>query len=137
MTDVSGTCSSKVVSQTMIGLPGEADHQVGIAMISGQHTSRGTPWDGAKLTYVGTADVTAGNGEQRGYFHNKHTDGAVSHGTFVAKVSAPAGVVTVEGTWTLAGGSGSLAGVKGGGAFKAQMTSPTDSEMTWSGSYQV
>ncbi len=125
MTDISGTCSSKVVSQTMIGLPGEADHP------------RGTPWDGAKLTYVGTADVIGGNGEQRGYFHNTHTDGAVSHGTFVAKVSAPAGAVTVEGTWTLAGGSGSLAGVKGGGVFKAQMTSPTDSQMTWSGSYQV
>ena len=60
-------------------------------MISGQHTSRGTPWDGAKLTYVGTADITGGNGEQRGYFHNTHPDGAVSHGTFVAKVSAPAG----------------------------------------------
>ena len=89
---------------------------------------------GAKLTYVGTADVTGGNGEQRGYFHNTHTDGAVSHGTFVAKVSAPGGVVTVEGTRTLVGGSGSLAGVKGGGAFKAQMTSPTGSEMTWSGS---
>ena len=73
-----------------------------------------------KLTYVGTADVTGGDGEQRGYFRNTHTDGAVSRGTFVAQVSAPGGVVTVEGTWTLAGGSGSLAGVKGRWVFKSQ-----------------
>lgn len=85
----------------MIGVPGEANHQVRIA------------------------------------FHNSHTDGAVSHGTFAAKVSAPGRIVTVEGTWTLSGASGSLAGVKGGSAFKAQMTPPTSSEMTWSGSYQV
>ena len=82
---------------------GEADHQVGIAMISGQHTSRGTPWDGAKLTSFGTADVTGGHGEQRGYFHNTHTDGVVSHGTFVAKVSAPAGRSQgVGGLWSSA-----------------------------------
>lgn len=137
MTDITGTCSSKVVTQTMIGVPGQ-DRQVGIAMIAGQHTSRGTPWDGAKLTYVGTSDIAGGSGgTQRGYFHNVHTDGAVSEGTFEAKATMPKGVPTVEGTWTLTGGSGSLAGVRGGGAFKAQMTSPTDSEMAWSGSFQL
>ena len=51
----------------------------------------------------------------------------------MAKLSAPGGIANVEGTWRLTGGSGSLAGVKGGGAFKAQITSPTASEMTWSG----
>jgi len=45
--------------------------------------------------------------------------------------------MTVEGTWTFAGGTGSLSKLKGGGVFKAQMTSPTDSEMTWSGSYEA
>jgi hypothetical protein len=65
-----------------------------------------------------------------------HTNGDTSFGTFEAKVSmtdAP----TVEGTWRFTGGTGSLAKLSGGGPFKAQMTSPTDSEMTWSGSYEL
>jgi hypothetical protein len=45
--------------------------------------------------------------------------------------------MTVEGEWRFAGGTGSLSKLKGGGAFKANMTSPTDSEMTWSGSYEA
>ena len=106
-------------------------------MLSGQHTSAGSPWDKARLTYVGTSDLTGGTGQQRGYFHNTHTDGAVSEDTFEANVSVPNGVVTVEGRWTLTGGSGSLTGIKGGGSFKAQMTSQSTSEMIWSGSYQL
>jgi hypothetical protein len=137
MPDVSGTCSSAIVSNTVVGVPGSVDHQLSVSVVSGQHTSAGSPWDGARLTYVGTSDLAGGTGQQRGYFHNVHADGAVSEGLFEANVSALNGVITVEGTWTLTGGSGSLTGIKGGGRFKAQMTSPSASEMTWSGSYQV
>jgi hypothetical protein len=137
MPDVSGTCSSTLVSNTMVGVPGNADHQLSVSVMSGQHTSSGSPWNGAMMTYVGTSDLTGGQGPQKGYFRNVHTDGAVSEGTFEADISTPGGVMTVEGTWTLTGGSGSLTGIKGGGRFRAQMTSPSTSEMTWSGSYQV
>jgi len=137
MTDIAGTCSSKTVSQTTIGMPGQAERQLGVMMTTGQHASRGTPWDDARLTYVGTSDVSRDGGQQRGYFHNVHTDGAISEGTFEAKVSMPDGVLTLEGTWTFTGGSGSLTGIKGGGVLKANMTSTIDSEMTWSGSYQL
>jgi hypothetical protein len=137
MPDVVGTCISKVVSQSAVGLPGSAGRQLSLGLVSGLHSSRGSPWDGARLTYAGTADIVGDSGTQQGYFYNAHTDGAVSEGTFEARISAPDGVMTIEGTWTLTGGSGSLAGVKGGGAFKARMTSPSDSEMTWSGAYEV
>jgi hypothetical protein len=45
--------------------------------------------------------------------------------------------MTVDGEWRFKGGTGSLAKLKGKGVFKAQMTSPNDSEMTWSGSYDA
>src|SRR3954451_17265757 len=112
MPDVSGTCSSTIISNTVVGVPGSADHQLSVSVVAGQHTSAGSPWDGARLTYVGTADLTGGTGRQRGYFHNIHTDGAVSEGTFEADVTAPSGMVIVDGTWTLTGGSGSLTGIK-------------------------
>jgi hypothetical protein len=88
------------------------------------------------MTYVGTADVVGGNRQQTGYFYNTHPNGDISHGTFEARVTT-GDTVTVEGTWQLSSGTGTLEKLSGGGNFKAQMTSPTDSEMTWSGTYQL
>ena len=105
MTDFSGTCSSKVQSQTMASVPGAADRQMGLAVMLGQHKSAEQKWNDAKLTYVGTTDLVDGKGEQRGHFHNAHTNGDTSFGTFEARVSTtPDATMTVEGTWTFAGG---------------------------------
>ena len=137
MTGITGNCSSKIQSQTMVAVQGAADHQVGITVMVGKHTCADPKWNDARMTYVGTADVIGGKGEQRGYFHNAHPNGDTSHGTFQAKVLTTDKTMTLEGTWLLSEGTGTLTNVKGGGPFKAQMTSPTDSEMTWSGSYEL
>ena len=138
MPDFSGTCSSKLQSQTIASVPGAADHQMGLAVMLGQHKSAEQKWNDAKMTYVGFTDLADGKGEQRGHFHNTHTNGDTSFGTFDAKVSTGQdAAMIVEGEWRFAGGTGSLSRLKGGGVFRAQMTSPSDSEMTWSGSYEV
>jgi hypothetical protein len=138
MPEFSGTCSSKLQSQTIASVPGGSDHQMGLAVMLGQHKTSEQKWNGAKMTYVGTTDVVNGAGEQRGHFHNAHTNGDSSFGTFDAKVSSGQdAAMIVEGEWRFTGGTGSLANLKGRGHFKAQMTSPTDSEMTWSGSYEI
>jgi hypothetical protein len=138
MTNFSGTCTSKVQSQTMANVPGAADHQMGLAVMLGQHKSSEQRWNNAKLTYVGTTDLVDGKGEQRGHFHNAHTNGDTSFGTFEAKVTMSSdAIMTVEGAWHFTGGTGSLSKLSGGGMFKAHMTSPIDSEMTWSGSYEA
>jgi hypothetical protein len=74
-----------------------------------------------------------GNGEQCGYFRNEHPNGDVSYGTFLAKVTNG----TMTGTWQFTGGSGKFAKLTGGGVLDGKQTSPTDSEMTWSGSYSL
>ena len=138
MTEFSGTCSSKLQSQTMAIVPGSSDHQMGLTVMLGQHKCTEQRWNDAKLTYVGSTDVVNGKGEQRGHFHNVHTSGETSFGTFDARVSTGAdAAMIVEGEWHFSGGTGSLSKLKGSGVFKAQMTSPTDSEMTWSGSYEI
>src|ERR1700753_3846186 len=104
MTDFSGTCSSKLQSQTMARVPGGADHQMGLAVMLGQHKSSEQRWNGAKMTYVGTTDVVDGKGEQRGHFHNAHTNGETSFGTFEAKITTSSdGAMTVEGSWRFSG----------------------------------
>ena len=137
MTDFSGTCSSRLQSQTIASVPGGSDHQMGLAVMLGQHKCTEQKWNDAKLTYVGVTDVVDGQGKQNGHFHNTHTNGDTSFGTFNAKVSTgPEAAMIVEGEWRFVGGTGSLSKLKGSGVFKAQMTSPTSSEMTWSGSYE-
>jgi hypothetical protein len=137
MTDFSGSASSKVQSQTVVGVPGQDDRQLAMAVLAGAHTTSDQKFDKAKITYVGTAETVNGDGEQRGYFHNVHPNGDTSHGTFEAKVKTAGTAVTLDGTWTFAGGTGSLSGLKGSGVFKSEMTSPTTSEMKWSGKYEI
>jgi hypothetical protein len=137
MTNITGSCSSKLQSQTMVAVQGETDHQVSLAVMVGQHKSPDPKWDGATMTYVGTADIVGEKGKQTGYFYNKHPNGDVSHGTFEAAVSISEQSMSVDGDWHLVGGTGGLAKLKGGGKFSAQMTSPTDSEMEWSGAYEL
>ena len=70
----------------------------------------------------------------RPYVHTNDT----SFGTFDAKVSTGVdATMIVEGQRRISGGTGSFSKLKGSGIFKASMTSPTDSEMTWSGSYEA
>ena len=136
MPEFSGTCSSKLQSQSTAGVPGAEGRQLALAVMLGQHKCAVPQWNDAKMTYVGTTDSVGEQGEQRGYFHNAHTNGDTSFGTFEAKVTM-SDVPTVEGNWRFTGGTGSLAKLSGGGPFKAQMTSPNDSEMAWSGAYDL
>ena len=61
------------------------------------------------LTVWGTADTVAGNGEQRGYFKNEHSNGDVDHGTFEAKLTMSGNEATLSGTWRFSGGTGKFA----------------------------
>ena len=55
------------------------------------------------MTYWGTADLIAGNGPQRGYFVNEHSDGDRDFGTFEGRIATSEGHVTIEGVWIFTG----------------------------------
>ena len=89
------------------------------------------------VTYWGTADLVGGSGPQRGYFVDVHANGDRDIGTFEGKVKTAGGQVTIEGTWKYSDGTGQFKGLTGGGTYKGRMTSPTEVENTWEGTYQL
>jgi hypothetical protein len=63
MTAITGSCSSKIQSNSMVIVQGSADHQVGLMVMVGKHSSPDPKWDGSTMTYVGTSDLAGGVGE--------------------------------------------------------------------------
>jgi hypothetical protein len=56
---------------------------------------------------------------------------------FEGKVKTAGGQVTIEGKWKYVDGTGLFKGVTGGGTYKGRMTSPTEVENTWEGTYEL
>ena len=90
------------------------------------------------MTYCTTSDTIAGKGTQRGYFVNHHPNGDRDRGTFEGNVTTTNnGMMSVQGTWQLTGGTGMFARAEGGGTFNAHMTIPVDVEGSWADSYEL
>ena len=133
----SGSYSAKLLSQTTMAVLDQVDHQIAVSVVSGFQRSSDGKWNDAKVTVWGTADSVGANGEQRGYFRNEHTNGDVDQGTFEAKITMSGTEVTIAGAWRFSGGTGMFAKITGNGVFNGKQTSPTNSEATWSGTYDL
>jgi hypothetical protein len=101
------------------------------------HTASDDNWNNVKMTYWGTADLVRGCGPEHGYFVEDHANGDRDYGTFEGKLSSANGQATIEGTYRYTNGTGMFAGISGNGKFKGRLTSPTEIEMSWEGSYQL
>ena len=137
MPDLSGSFSGRATAQTTISLYDVSNHDLNLLKVRGVQKSSDEKWNNSKMTYWGTADVIAGNGPQRGYFVDVHANGDRDIGTFEGKVKTAGGQVTIEGTWKYSDGTGQFKGLTGGGTYKGRMTSPTEVENTWEGTYQL
>ena len=137
MPDLSGSFSGRATAQTTISLCDVANHDLSLLKVRGVQKSSDEKWNNSKMTYWGTADLIAGNGPQRGYFVNEHSDGDRDFGTFEGRIATSEGHVTIEGAWIFTGGTGNLEGLTGGGSYKGKMTSPVDVENAWEGTYQI
>ena len=136
-TAVSGSFSGKVRVQTAISVSDQPDHNLSIAEVAGTQKSSDQKWNNSPITYWGTTDLVGGGGTQRGYFLNDHGDAGRDWGTYDGKVVTTGGQLTVEGTWRYTGGSGEFRGITGDGTFKTRLSSPTDVEASWQGSYEL
>jgi len=137
MPNLSGSFSGRATAQSTITLDDISDHDLSLLEVRGVQKSTDEKWNNSKITYWGTADLIAGNGPQRGYFVNEHSDGDRDFGTFEGRIAASGGQVTLEGAWTFTGGTGKLKGLSGGGKYKGRMTSLLEVENTWDGTYQI
>ena len=137
MPNFSGSFSGRATSQTTIALEDIPNHDLNLLEVRGIQKTSDVNWKDAKITYWGTADLVDGNGPQRGYFVDVHANGDRDIGTFEGKVKTAGGQVTIEGTWKYSDGTGQFKGLTGGGTYKGRMTSPTEVENTWEGTYQL
>jgi hypothetical protein len=137
MPSFSGSYSAKLGSQTVMSVSDRTDHLIGVSVVSAIQKSSDAKWNGAKVTIWGATDTVGGNGEQRGYFRNEHSNGDVDQGTFEAKLTLSGTETTIAGTWRSTGGTGMFAKITANGVFNGKQTSPTDSDATWSGSYDL
>jgi hypothetical protein len=88
-------------------------------------------------TSWGTADLIRGHGQQYGYFMSEHSNGDRVCGTFECRVATVSGQMVMEGSWKYTHGTGQFAGITGNGTFKGRMTSPTESETSFEGRYEL
>ena len=137
MPNVSGSFVGRTNSQSMVSLKDVPNHELSLVEIGGPQTASDPLWAGSTVLYWGMSDLVSGSGAQTGYFMNRHANGDTDRGTFEAKITSAAGVVTLDGTWKFAGGTGAFSGLSGGGTFKGRMTSPTEVETRREGSYQL
>jgi hypothetical protein len=137
MPSITGSFSGKLSKQSSLSLTDKPNHELVIAEVNGTQRSPDQLWNNSSITYWGVTDVVDGNGTQKGYFNNVHTDGGRDFGTFEGKVSASGGSLTVEGTFKFSGGDGQYRGISGGGTFKTVSKSETEVEATWQGQYEL
>lgn len=122
--------------QAAVALDDVLGHELSLIEVIGPQTTSDPLWSGATVVYWGSADLTAGNGTQTGYFMNRHPNGDIDRGTFAGRIATDASGATMEGTWTYFGGTGRFASISGSGTYKGRITSPTEVEVGWEGTYQ-
>lgn len=137
MPKLSGSFSGRANWQTTVPQNDIPGHELSIVEISGLQRSTDAQWADARVTYWGLGELISGNGTQRGYFIDEHTDGATDRGTFEAQIATSGGETVLEGTFTFTGGTGKFNGLTGGGTFRSRMTSPVELETTWDGAYEL
>jgi hypothetical protein len=121
----------------MVSLQDTPDHDMSVIEVSGPQTSSDPLWNNATVFYWGAADLIAGTGTQTGHFMNRRPNGDIDRGTFQGKITTAGGVVTMEGDWQYTGGTGTFSGISGGGTYKGRITSPTEVQVNWEGTYQL
>jgi hypothetical protein len=137
MNNFKGSFSGLSRALSVFSLFDVAFHELHAVEIIGSQSSTDEKWNAARVTYWGMSDVIAGQGTQSGYFVNEHQAGDRDWGTFQAKVATRGSETTLEGTWSFVNGTGMFAGIKGGGTFKTRLTSPTEVQCAWEGSYEL
>ncbi len=137
MTNISGSFSGHIKSQSAIAVPDQSDHDLSLAEVVGAQKTSDPNWNNASLTYVATIDILDGNGTQRGFYVNTRADGDREWGTFEGRVTTVNGMPTVEGTYQNTAGTGRFKGITANGTFKTRMTSPHDVECSYEGTYQL
>ncbi len=137
MTKISGSFSGKVNWQTVVSLPHAPGHVFSLGEVGGPQESSDPNWEGATITYWGSADLVNGTGKQSGYWVNNHPNGDQDWGTFGGRITTSDGQTVMEGTFEYTGGTGRFEKIRGGGTYKGLLPTPDQVENAWEGEYEL
>ncbi len=137
MPNFTGNLKGKTVAMTCVALNDTPEHQLMLQHSVATQRCSDTLFDSVKCTSWSTADLIRGDGQERGHFMNEHANGDRDGGTYECKVSTVNGQITMEGTWKYTHGTGQFNGLTGNGTFKGRIISPTETEISFEGSYQL
>ena len=136
-TKITGSFSGKIRTQAAAALIHEDNRALTLVEVAGTQTSPDPLWNGAKITYWGTADLVNGTGPQKGYWCNERVDGDRDWGTFEGKIITSGQQVSMEGTFKFTGGTGKFKGISGVGKYKGHFPSVMDVVNDWDGEYTL
>lgn len=137
MPNFTGHLKGRTTVQTIICLNDTPEHELILRESSASQSCSDDRFNKAKHTSCGTADLIRGHGRQEGYFMNEDANGDCACGTFECKVATVSGQVVMEGNWKYTHGTGQFTGITGNGTFRGRMTSPTESETSYEGRYEL
>jgi hypothetical protein len=136
-TKITGTFSGKIKTQSAALLFHEGNRALTLVEVEGTQKSPDPLWNGANITYWGTADLVNGTGFQKGYWCNERAGGDRDWGTFEGKITTSGQQVSMEGTFKFTGGTGKFKGLSGGGKYKGHFPSATEVVNNWEGEYTL
>ncbi len=137
MPDISGAFSAHLTAHAAFAADDQPNHQLQLAEIQATQKSPDPEWNGSRVTYCSVSDLISGSGTQHGYYSNQHPNGDRDYGSFESRVTTAGGQTTMEGTFTIQGGTGQYQGIRGSGVYKGRQVSATVIEITWTGAYEM
>ncbi|PYV15184.1 MAG: hypothetical protein DMG21_15825 [Acidobacteria bacterium] len=136
-TKITGSFSGIIATQAAATLLHEENHALTLVEVAGTQKSPDPLWNGARITYWGTAELVNGSGPQKGYWCNERADGDRDWGTFEGKITTSGQQVSMEGTFKFTGGTGKFKGLSGGGKYKGHFPSAVRVVNEWEGEYTL
>jgi hypothetical protein len=136
---IAGSFDVTYAEQHPLAVPDAAGHAILLARARGVNRSTGPTsyMDRGEVSNLEFADLVQGNGPQQGYVSmSQGADTMISKwsGKVTTTMSSDrTPIVTFEGNWTKAKGTGRYARTTGAGTYKGHFTSPTTYTVDWSG----
>jgi len=137
MPNFTGQLKGTSTAQTIVSCNDTPGHQLMLRVGTAQQTCSDPLFNNTRHNSCSSADVTNGNGHEHGYFVNEHANGDREVGSWEGTITTKNDKVSFEGTWKYTHGTGQFSGISGNGKFHGHMTSPSDSEVSFEGNYQL
>ena len=137
MPNFTGQLKGTNVAQTFVSCNDTPGHQLMLRAGTAQQSCSDPLFNNTRHSSCSSADMKNGKGHEHGYFVNEHANGDREGGEYEGTVTMKNETPFFEGTWKYTHGTGQFAGISGHGKFKGHMTSPSEVEVSFEGSYEL